>query len=65
MRKLCLTLLVLATASLFASELHAQNNPVYFPYVVNDGKTVTELLFTNATSRDASLTLTGYREDGT
>ena len=65
MRKLCLFLMVLAAAGLFASELCAQNNPVYFPYVVNDGSTVTELLFTNTTTRDASLTLTGYQEDGT
>jgi hypothetical protein len=64
MRKFCLSLMILAAASFFASELHAQN-PVYFPYVVNDGNTVTELLFTNATSRDASVTLTGYSEDGT
>jgi carboxypeptidase family protein/IPT/TIG domain-containing protein len=65
MRKFCFSLMVLAAASLFASELCAQNNPVYFPYVVNDGSTVTELLFTNTTSRDASLTLTGFQEDGT
>lgn len=65
MRKLFLCLMVLAVASLCASELRAQKNPVYFPYVVNDGNTVTELVFTNATSRDASLTLTGYSEDGT
>jgi len=65
MRRFCLFLMVLAAASLFASELSAQNNPVYFPYIVNDGSTVTELLFTNTTTRDASLTLTGYEEDGT
>src|SRR5262245_23713099 len=65
MRKFCLCLMVLAAVSLSASELHAQNNPVWFPYVVNDGSTVTELLFTNSTPREASLTLTGYQEDGT
>ncbi|HEU0006160.1 MAG TPA: carboxypeptidase regulatory-like domain-containing protein, partial [Terriglobia bacterium] len=65
MRRFCLSLIALAAVGLFASELYAQSNPVYFPYVVNDGNTVTELLFTNATSRDASLTLTGYQEDGT
>src|SRR4030095_8849363 len=65
MRKLCLFLIVLAAFGFFASEVQAQNNPVYFPYVVNDGRTVTELLFTNTTTRDASLTLTGYQEDGT
>src|SRR4030095_6950026 len=65
MRKLCLFLIVLAAFGFFASEVQAQNNPVYFPYVFNDGRTVTELLFTNTTTRDASLTLTGYQEDGT
>ncbi|MCI0421966.1 MAG: hypothetical protein L0387_31240 [Acidobacteria bacterium] len=64
MRKFCFALLILTAASLFPFELEAQNNPVYFPYVVNDGQTVTELLFTNATGRDASVTLTGYQEDG-
>ena len=65
MRRVCLFLIVLGAVGLITSEeLCAQNNPVYFPYVVNDGKTVTELLFTNTTSRDASLTLTGYTEDG-
>jgi hypothetical protein len=64
MRKFCFSLLVLITVS-WVSNLHAQNNPVYFPYVVNDSKTVTELLFTNTTGREASLTLTGYQEDGT
>ena len=65
MRKFLLSLIVLTAVGLFASELQAQNNPVYFPYVVNDGSTVTELLFTNTTTRDASLKLTGYGEDGT
>jgi len=65
MTKFCLSLMILAVGSLFASDLEAQNNPVYFPYVVNDGSTTTELLFTNTTSRDASLTLTGYGESGT
>ena len=66
MRRVCLFLIALGAVGLVTSEeLVAQNSPVYFPYVVNDGKTTTELLFTNTTSRDASLTLTGYREDGT
>ncbi len=51
MRRVCLFLIVLAAVGLVTSEeLCAQNNPVYFPYVVNDGKTTTELLFTNTTS---------------
>lgn len=66
MRRVCLFLIALGAVGLVTSEeLVAQNSPVYFPYVVNDGKTTTELLFTNTTSRDASLTLTGYTEDGT
>ena len=66
MRKCCLPLLVWAAVGLFAAKgLRAQNNPVYFPYVVNDGNTVTELLFTNTTGRDASLKLTGFQENGT
>ena len=66
MRRVCLILIALGAVGLVTSEeLCAQNSPVYFPYVVNDGKTTTELLFTNTTSRDASLTLTGYTEDGT
>jgi len=66
MRRVCLILIALGAVGLVTSEeLCAQNSPVYFPYVVNDGKTTTELLFTNTTSRDASLTLTGYAEDGT
>jgi hypothetical protein len=65
MRKFCLSLIVMVAVSLLPSDVSAQNNSVYFPYVVNDGKTVTELLFTNTTSRDAALRLTGYAEGGT
>ncbi len=65
MRRFCLFLVPGGRLFVTSEELCAQNNPVYFPYVVNDGNTVTELLFTNTTSRDASLTLTGYKEDGT
>jgi hypothetical protein len=66
MRKFCLILLMMAAACLFSVVVvQAQSNPIYFPYVVNDAQTSTDLLLTNATNRDATVTLTGYRADGT
>ncbi|MEW5975526.1 MAG: DUF5719 family protein [Acidobacteriota bacterium] len=61
-RWMCLNLL--AASILLPASLAAQN-PIYFPYVVNDAQTLTELIFTNATGRDATIALTGYQTDGT
>ncbi len=48
----------------FSPALQAQTNPIYFPYVVNDAQTATDLLFTNTTRQDATITLTGYGAEG-
>ncbi len=37
---------------------------MYFPYVVNDEQTQTELIFTNATGFDANVTLFAYKTTG-
>ena len=59
----CLSSLLIA-GMLFSVAGYAQSNPIYFPYVVNDSQTVTDLIFTNVTGQDASLNLTRYPEDG-
>src|SRR5438552_16601621 len=56
---------LLVITILFSAGAHAQSGPIYFPYAVNDSLTVTELIFTNVTGRDATVNLTAYREDGT
>src|SRR6478736_6891344 len=57
-------LFLFAAAVIFPTNLVAQNK-VYFPYVVNDSQTMTELVFTNSTSKDATVALISYQEDGT
>src|SRR4026207_163982 len=63
MKKFWMSLLLMSVFS--AHILNAQTNRTYFPYVVNDGKVTTDLLLTNATSRDAVVSLTGYQQGGT
>lgn len=63
MKKFCLVLAVMAVSCVFSSGVEAQNR-IYFPYVVNDAQTATDLLLTNATGRDATVTLIGYQADG-
>src|SRR6187397_1272536 len=55
---------LLIAGTLFSAVLYAQSNPIYFPYVINDSQTVTELIFTNATGQDAFVTLAKYPENG-
>lgn len=55
---------LLVAASVFSTNVQAESNPIYFPYVVNDNQTSTELILTNASGTEATVTLTGYREDG-
>src|SRR5688572_6542500 len=57
-------LTLLAVVSLFPAALQAQNNPIYFPYVVNDSQTSTDLILTNLGDSDATVLLTGYQETG-
>jgi hypothetical protein len=55
---------LLASMHLFSAQLNAQNY-FYFPYVVNDTQTLSELVFTNATPLDATVRLLVYEQDGT
>jgi hypothetical protein len=63
-RTICSLIILLATFGLFTVNLQAQNN-IYFPYVTNNGQTSTELILTNATGRDANISLAAYAADGT
>ncbi len=60
----CIMMSLLAATGLFAGSLQAQSNPIYFPYVVNDSQTSTELILTNVTGRNATVSLVAYRQDG-
>src|ERR1051326_1916299 len=55
--------LVVATC-FFPTSLSAQSNALYFPYVVNDDTTSSELILTNMNGVDATVRLIGYFEDG-
>jgi hypothetical protein len=43
----------------------AASPDMYFPYLVNDSRTQTQLIFTNATSQDANVQLLVYNSSGT
>src|SRR5262245_39370179 len=55
---------LLIVAILFSPGASAQTNLIYFPYVINDSQTVTEVILTNVSGRDATATLASHREDG-
>ena len=63
-RTVCGFIILLATFGLFAGNLQAQNNPIYFPYVTNNAQTSTELILTNASGSDANVNLVAYADDG-
>src|SRR5437867_3444029 len=56
---------LLAITIFFSAGAYSQSSPIYFPYAVNDSLTITELILTNITGRDATVNLAAYREDGT
>ena len=57
---------LISATGLFSQNVQAQTtNPIYFPYVVNDSQTSTELILTNLSRSAANVSLAGYREDGT
>src|SRR5678815_5213175 len=62
-RRACVLITLLTILGL-ASNLQAQTNPIYFPYVTNNTQTSTEIILTNASGRDANVNLVAYRDDG-
>ncbi|PYV82143.1 MAG: hypothetical protein DMG05_28645, partial [Acidobacteria bacterium] len=65
MKKYSVLLLSLMAMISVSSTLLAAQNHIYFPFVVNDTQTLTELVFTNPTGKDATIKLTAYQQDGT
>ena len=55
---------LLVAVCLFPAGASAQGFPLYFPYVVNDAQTSTEVILTNAGNTDATVALVGIRDDG-
>ena len=64
MKRVFLSAVRLLLGVLFSTGAFAQTNLIYFPYVINDSQTVTEVILTNVSGRDGTATLTSYREDG-
>ena len=65
MKKITWTIVsLLAAVTFFPARMQAQSSPIYFPYVVNDGQTTTQLILTNGTAQNANVRLTAYRQDG-
>src|SRR5688500_9949997 len=64
MRKIVWMMVGLVVVSLFSANLDAQSNTIYFRYVTNNAETSTELILTNVSNRDATVTLDAYREEG-
>src|SRR5689334_21164156 len=63
-RIVCGLVILLVTAGVFSGNLQAQSNPIYFPYFTSNAQTSTELILTNASGRDANVSLVAYGEDG-
>jgi hypothetical protein len=62
-RRACV-LITLLTIFGLSGNLQAQTNPIYFPFVTNNTQTSTEIILTNATGRDANVSLVAYGEAG-